>query len=113
MTTIQIHLKSHRADLLKKALKTIQILFKNFSEYKKKTDQTKFVFHQQNKTKKLFTVIRSPHVHKKSREQFHLTEFHSFSSIHDDNLAPFLYLIENCSLYGVQIKISYNHKTFF
>ena len=65
--------------------------------------------------KKKFTVLRSPHIDKKSREQFEWTRykkciFLSFQSMCIFSL--FLFLLKNSSFPGVQIEINLRHSTF-
>lgn len=65
--------------------------------------------------KKKFTVLRSPHIDKKSREQFEWTRykksiFLDFKKISVFSL--FLFLLKNSSFPGVQIEIYLKHSTF-
>ena len=66
--------------------------------------------------KKKYTVLRSPHIDKKSREQFEwkkdkksLTLFFGKKK----NLLFFLFLLKNSSFPGVQVEINIKHSTFF
>lgn len=63
---------------------------------------------------KLFTVLRSVHVHKKSRLQFHLTYYIkklTFKAANAKMMFLILYLVKNAEFYGVELEISFNHKT--
>lgn len=63
---------------------------------------------------KLFTVLRSVHVHKKSRLQFHLTYYIkklTFKVANAKMMFLILYLVKNAEFYGVELEISFNHKT--
>ena len=65
--------------------------------------------------KKKFTVLRSPHIDKKSREQFEWTRykkslFLSFQTLCIFSL--FLFLLKNSSFPGVQIQINLRHSTY-
>lgn len=65
--------------------------------------------------KKKLTVLRSPHIDKKSREQFEWTRnkksiFLDFQKISVFSL--FLFLLKNSSFPGVQIEIYLKHSTF-
>nr|YP_010470408.1 ribosomal protein S10 [Tetraselmis marina]UVF37896.1 ribosomal protein S10 [Tetraselmis marina] len=108
--SLKIHLKSHRTKLLEKTFFIIQYLFKNISLSGK---NNKLKFHLRRKDKKDFTVIRSPHVHKKSREQFALVTYHWIFSIQGDPILPLLNLLKSCSFYGVQVKIYFKSPTYF
>ena len=88
----------------------------------KKKDTNYNRFSQENlkvislpKTKKKFTVLRSPHIDKKSREQFEWTKykkkmFFDFQKVGVFSL--FLFLLKNSSFPGVEIEINLKHSTF-
>lgn len=63
--------------------------------------------------KKIYTVIRSPHVHKKSREQFELTEYHQMILFKSPKIQLFLYILQSCNFYGLQIKLSLKSKAYW
>ncbi len=66
--------------------------------------------------KKKFTVLRSPHVDKKSREQFEWTRYKKsiFLDFHKIKaLSLFLFLLKNGSFPGVQLEINLKHSTFY
>lgn len=104
MSRIQIHLKSFQLDLLKKALFIIKekYLFRN-----------KVQTHVLKRYIQKYTVIRSPHVHKKSREQFELIEYHFIFSINVSKSGPFLFLLKSSSFFGVNIKTSITSSSAF
>ena len=66
--------------------------------------------------KKKFTVLRSPHVDKKSREQFEWKRSKKSITIsfgRREKISLFLFLLKNSSFPGVQIEINVKHSTFF
>lgn len=91
---IQIHFKSYSKDLLKK------ILFMFFSNN-----------YIPKKFCNMYTVIKSPHVHKKSREQFQFIEYHYNMKLQLNK--EILKLIKSCSFYGVQMLVSVHTATYF
>lgn len=105
MQKIQIHMKSFHANLLKRALvfieKELSPLYCNL--------QT----HTAKRYKQKYTVIKSPHVHKKSREQFQLEEFHHVLSIESPKVLPLLFLLKSGNFYGVQIKASIKYSSYY
>lgn len=63
---------------------------------------------------KLFTVLRSVHVHKKSRLQFYFTVYIkklTFKAANIKMMWLILYLLKNTKFYGVELEISLDHKT--
>ncbi len=62
--------------------------------------------HVQKTYKRKYTVLRSPHVHKKSREQFFLTEYHLIFSIDSNDPYFLISILKTISFYGVQIKMT-------
>lgn len=63
---------------------------------------------------KLFTVLRSVHVHKKSRLQFYFTHYIkklTFQAANVKMMFLILYIVKNAEFYGVELEISLNHKT--
>lgn len=66
--------------------------------------------------KKKYTVLRSPHIDKKSREQFEWKRYKKSLTLFfgkKKNLLFFLFLLRNSSFPGVQVEISVKHSTFF
>ena len=66
--------------------------------------------------KKKFTVLRSPHIDKKSREQFEWVRykesiFLSFQKVGTFSL--FVFLLKNSAFPGVEIEINLKHSTFY
>ena len=92
MVKIQIHLKSNQFSFLQTAFATIQ-------EKLSSTFQT-IHMNVQKTDKQDYTVIRSPHVHKKSREQFFYTEYHLIFSVNTVNPSLFIYMLKTISFYG-------------
>jgi len=65
--------------------------------------------------KKKFTVLRSPHIDKKSREQFEWTRYKKSIFLDFQKISVFslfLFLLKNSSFPGVQIEINLKHSTF-
>lgn len=68
------------------------------------------------KKRKLFTVLRSPHIDKKSREQFILKKHKKKIILHFDQssiYSIFLYFLKNSQFSGVEIEIIAQNSTFF
>ena len=66
--------------------------------------------------KKKYTVLRSPHIDKKSREQFEWKKDKKSLCLFfgkKRNLLFFLFLLRNSSFPGVQVEINIKHSTFF
>nr|QGP70641.1 ribosomal protein S10 [Tetraselmis sp. CCMP 881] len=101
MIFVQFHIKSYRKDLL----------IKTFSSFEKLglilSADEELIFHQRlSKSKKRkLTVIRSPHVHKKSREQFSSNSYYSIFTVQLSNINVLLQMLKSCSFYGVQFKV--------
>ena len=65
--------------------------------------------------KKKFTVLRSPHIDKKSREQFEWTRYKKSIFLDFQKISVFslfIFLLKNSSFPGVQIEIHLKHSTF-
>ncbi len=65
---------------------------------------------------KKFTLIKSPHIDKKSREQFKLRRYKTllFLNIKNvKNLSFFIYMIKNTEFPGVEIQINIKDTTYF
>ena len=65
--------------------------------------------------KKKFTVLRSPHIDKKSREQFERTHYKKSIFLNFQKISVFsvfVFLLKNSSFPGVQIEIYLKHSTF-
>ena len=65
--------------------------------------------------KKNFTVLRSPHVDKKSREQFQWKRYKKSISLHFQkigHISLFLFLLKNVTFPGVQVEINLKHSTY-
>lgn len=102
MYTIHLDLKSFERDNLKKTENCILSLFNflNKNEIKYKTNPKKC---------KKITVLRSPHIDKKSREHFQLLTFKRTLSVSllDKNSVYFIFeFFKNMKFIGVEISIS-------
>jgi small subunit ribosomal protein S10 len=67
------------------------------------------------KKRKLFTVLRSPHIDKKSREQFEFTRYKKKLFVQNENVkktALFFFILKNSEFPGVEIEISMFHNSF-
>ncbi len=109
---IQISLKSFESELIQRA--SSEILEMIPSEWK----YSQFSFPR--KIKK-FTVLRSPHIDKKSREQFQIEYYKNIIRLEKnndskDNLEEsfniFLENLKQSKFYGIQMKIEFNYSTF-
>jgi len=64
------------------------------------------------KKRKLFTVLRSPHIDKKSREQFQFV-FHKLNFVlkekNDNKINLFIFLLKNSEFPGVEMEIVLNY----
>ncbi len=106
MTTFQFTFKSYTVQNLQNAVKDVQALFDE--------KQMRSV-HLPTQMKKL-TVLSSPHVHKKSREQFEMRTHQVILSIQDlkydaKTLGRMLELIQTFKLIGVQFKLKMSEAT--
>ena len=75
-----------------------------------------FTFINQPTKSKKYTLLRSPHVHKKSREQFELVKKKSKLVLLSNQLLPvllFISYLENSQFPGVEITITLNNSTYF
>jgi len=106
---IQISLKSFESELIQRA--SSEILEMIPSEWK----YSQFSFPR--KIKK-FTVLRSPHIDKKSREQFQIEYYKNIIKLKketndfEESFHLFLENLKQSKLYGVQMKIEFNYSTF-
>ena len=65
-------------------------------------------------SKRRFTLLRSPHIDKKSREQFQLQTFKAeidTTCYTRDKACLFLLLLKNSELMGVELKVAINYST--
>lgn len=63
------------------------------------------------KNKKKFTLLRSPHIDKKSREQLEIKKYkiQILMNVNNSNssiISVFLYILKNSKFFGVEIKIT-------
>lgn len=68
------------------------------------------------KTRKLFTVLRSPHVDKKSREQFEFSYYKKkilIENKNNQNTVLFLFLLKNSEFPGVELELSLFYNSLF
>ena len=65
--------------------------------------------------KKKYTVLRSPHIDKKSREQFEWKRYKKVENLFFEKkktFSLFLFLLKNSSFPGAQVEINIKHSTF-
>jgi small subunit ribosomal protein S10 len=113
---------------LKKERYELYIILKSFDFYYIENTLKKIyeiLFHTQLYTKKLialpisrklYTILRSPHIDKKSREQFEFIRCKTQLKISTNNfskIAFILFLIKQSDFSGVEIQISMNYSTFY
>jgi|688.fasta_scaffold95438_1 small subunit ribosomal protein S10 len=112
--SLEISLKSFESKLVQNAVD--QILSSLSSKSSLQFFQISFPQKQ-----KRFTVLRSPHVHKKSREQFHVQSFktmihfsHSKDSTESEKYELLLFFenLKYLKLLGVQMKVQVCYTTF-
>lgn len=63
---------------------------------------------------KRFTVLRSPHIDKKSREQFEIKTYKKlflFQTNQKRIFSLFLFLLKNIALFGVQLRVKLQYTT--
>lgn len=108
MTQIHITIKSFQWYQIKNTIifiKKIQSLL-NFETTNKVND---IIYMNLPKKRKLFTVLRSPHIDKKSREQFKFTSRKIKLIVKEKNEnknALFVFFLKNSEFPGVELEIS-------
>ena len=109
---IEISFKSYEYQYIENSFRQIQEYIPQFWQYKS--------FFLPNKITK-FTILRSPHIDKKSREQFQLKSYKSKiiiipnldkSKLTHNEIYLFLDNIKQCSFLGVQIQIQIIYKSY-
>jgi small subunit ribosomal protein S10 len=108
MYTISIHLKCFDLNFL---AKTEKVLFSLFDFFNK--NQLKHQFNP-GKSKKI-TVLRSPHIDKKSREQFQLHNYkrtHILRSSDKYSVLLILEILKQIKLLGVELELQLEYLTF-
>ena len=104
MIKMQIHLKSYQYKFLQKAFDVVK--------HKLSSTYDNIHVHVQKTYQRKYTVIRSPHVHKKSREQFNLTEYHLIFSIRSNYPKFLIAILKTVSFYGVQVKMTIESSSY-
>lgn len=95
---VQINLISHRAIFLDNFIKKAQLVFSsNHNSFKVVSLPTK---------SNLFTVLKSPHVNKKAREQFCFETYKKLIVLNDANPSILKRFLEKVSCKGVALKIT-------
>ena len=108
MYTIHLNLKSFERKPLKKTENSILSLFEflNLNQIKKITNP--------KKSKKI-TVLRSPHIDKKSREHFQLVTFKrtlNVSGLDKQSVLFIFEILKNLKSIGVEISIALDFRTY-
>lgn len=117
MHSIRINVKSFEKRLLEKAILTLQKMWSTAAQKSQTNGQLVFEnakLEYLPTTHQKYTVLRSPHIDKKSREQFQLTRFHSCFSARI-YYAPsfFFHFLKFTSFFGVQIKMSVKNLSYY
>lgn len=66
--------------------------------------------------RKRFTIIRSPHIYKKSREQFEIRRYKTQINIKFNNHlvgSKLVYLLKNALLPGIEVQVLVHYSCFF
>jgi small subunit ribosomal protein S10 len=112
--SLEISLKSFESKLVQNAVHQISSSLSSHSSLK-------FFSISFPQKQKRFTVLRSPHVDKKSREQFHIKSFKTMIRMNSSKnveckesyeLRLFLENLKYLKLLGVQMKIQISYTTF-
>ena len=104
---VKLSLKSFESNLLNKYIHDVQSLWCKLQEFEKTPSGFFYTAPSPTKVRK-FTVLRSPHIDKKSREQFEVRVLQKhlhiggFTSLLDAHF--FIDLLKNSHLVGVQSK---------
>ena len=108
-TKIRLTLKSYDHQLLDKAVKTICLTAK-------RTGALLVGPIPMPNKKRCFTVLRSPHIDKKSREQFvfkRMQRFVRYAFQNSSDVYAFLFGLKNLECSGVELKISLRSWNYF
>jgi ribosomal protein S10 len=124
MTQIHVTIKSFQWYQIKNTIlfiKKIQFLLNSILVtklhaglvgYQNNNKTSKMSFTSFPKKRKLFTVLRSPHIDKKSREQFQFV-FHKSKLVlnekNDNKTNLFIFLLKNSEFPGVEMEIVLNY----
>lgn len=98
--------------------KTVRTLSSKINNIKYRNQRDTHYYSEKSfpKKKKLITVIRGPHVDKKSREQFYFTRFKKTLRMKFINIKYafiFLFILKNSDFYGVELTINLNYTSVF
>jgi small subunit ribosomal protein S10 len=107
--SLQITLKTFEWMLLERASELLYNLVKRIQSLCSPNTQS-FVFSSTflPSKRKRFTVLRSPHIDKKSREQFEIRTYKKlflFQTNQKKTFSFFLFLLKHVSLFGVQFRV--------
>jgi len=120
MQQIRIILKSYDIQYLFNAMKHIidianHLSIDSYSVSKKNREISINRVFLPKKIKKI-TVIRSPHIDKKSREQFEIRRYKNILIFNIKNRSTaFLYIdcIKNSQIYGVELSVNIHYNSFY
>lgn len=111
MSQIHVTIKSFQSYQIKNTIlfiKKIQFLV----NFQNNIETSSITYASLPKKRKLFTVLTSPHIDKKSREQFQFT-FHKkklfIKEKNDNKLALLVFFLKNSEFPGVEMEISLNY----
>ena len=121
--TVEIFLKAFEESLIKKGNQKILRIIQN-ENTQNLQNSSQYCLINLPSTKKLFTVIRSPHIDKKARDQFFLSrrksllkiEFVSSTQYSETTLAryvmTFLENLKQTKMLGLQVQIRVSAKSY-
>lgn len=107
---VDVTLKSFEAESLKEALDKAYRITQTYC-----LEENPRMFSVQKKIRR-WTLLRSPHVHKKSREQFEMVTNKAIFQIswqRESDMKNFLMALKNIEFYGVQISIKVSSSMYF
>lgn len=109
MISIKIHVKSYNPNQLETLVRKVTQNIETFNTISER--ESILPKYYQRKFDRKYTVIRSPHIHKKSREQFQQTIYHKYIQLTFTSASeskPFLWFLNQiCArLFGIQMKAS-------
>lgn len=111
---LRLDIKSFEKKLIKKTISTFQEFFQLSSKkFSKLFSLSKIQVQYFPIKRQKYTVLRSPHIDKKSREQFQLTRFHSAIIFQVTNISLFLYFLRFFSFFGIQLKICVKSLSYY
>ena len=108
-TELKISFKSFDFIFIEKALKQVYKMLFHLGLYNHN-------FIPLPTSRKLYTLLRSPHIDKKSREQFEVHRYKRQLCLKTKDFSKivlFIYLLKHSDFPGIQIQISLNYTSFY